>query len=513
MANPFDQFDAPPVKGGNPFDEFDAAPAAPRKPSAKDSAPKPNFGQTMADIGTSALSGLGKGTAQLSGDIIGAMRGNVPFYQNPTQQTNAVLANALAGLVPTKNKVLGSTLRAAVNPSAETFSQMQGTLTGAFQPNNKPGEEFKPQTRSGRLAQTAAQFVPTGVAAGPGGIVRRIAESAASGLASEAGGQLAEGTPLEGAARLVGALSTGAGSNVVRNVNAAVKAEKLIPSIEKIKETSSNLYNAADEAGLIISGSKIKQEASKLKNILANEGIDKNLHPAAFAAMNRFLKTQGNVTLKGVETLRRIASDATTTANKADRRMARIIVDHVDDFVGNLKSTDTMGVDPTAATKMLSTARDLWKKSAKAQTVEDLIEKAKSNPEGVLGFENAVKSQFTKLANNARGMSRFLPEEQAAIKKVAKGETIQNIQRLIGKFAPTNPLTLYGPAAAALASPMALLVPVGGTIAKTASTLTAAKNAKAASQLIRGGIKPTKVPILDRRALLAAQMATQDQEQ
>ena len=32
MANPFDQFDAPAVKGGNPFDEFDAAPAAPRVP-------------------------------------------------------------------------------------------------------------------------------------------------------------------------------------------------------------------------------------------------------------------------------------------------------------------------------------------------------------------------------------------------------------------------------------------------------------------------------------------------
>lgn len=491
----------------------EAEAAAARKPTAKASAPKPNFGQTMADIGTSALSGLGKGTAQLSGDIIGAMQGNVPFYQNPTQQTNAVLANALAGLVPTKNKVLGSTLRAAVNPSAETFSQMQGTLTGAFQPNNKPGEEFKPQTRSGRLAQTATQFVPTGVAAGPGGIVRRVAESAASGLASEAGGQLAEGTPFEGAARLVGALSTGAGANVVRNVNAAAKAEKLIPSIEKIKEVSSGLYDAADNAGLIISAPKMRQEASKLEGILADKGIDKTLHPKAFAAMNRFIKTKDNVTLKGIETLRRIASDATTATDKADRRMARIVVDHIDDFVNKLKPSDTMGVDPTAATKMLSTARDLWKKSAKAQTVEDLITKAKNNPEGVLGFEDAVKSQFNKLANNARGMARFSPEEQAAIKKVAKGEPIQNIQRLIGKMAPTNPLAIFGSIGTAFVNPMALILPPVGAIGKTASTMTAAKNAKAASQLIRSGVKPTKLPILDRRALLAAQMATQDQEQ
>jgi hypothetical protein len=464
----------------------EAEAAAARKPSAKAAAPKPTLGQTMADIAQSAPTKLAQGIAGmvgLPGDIAQGVKAAQyaidPKYQEGSFEPWNVL--------PTSKNV-NTTLAKALNGYKE------------------------PTTTAGQYTGTALSFIPSAVA-GTGSIGKRVLESAASGLASEAGGQVAKGTPLEGVARLAGALSTGAGTNIVKNVNAAVKAEKLIPSIENIKEASSGLYDAADNAGLIISGSKIKQEASKLKNILANEGIDKNLHPAAFAAMNRFLKTQGNVTLKGVETLRRIASDATTTANKADRRMARIIVDHVDDFVGSLKPTDTMGVDPTAATKMLSTARDLWKKSAKAQTVEDLITKAKSNPEGIFNFENAVKAQFTKLANNARGMARFSPEEQAAIQKVAKGETIQNIQRLIGKFAPTNPLTLYGPAAVAVTNPMALLVPAAGSIAKTASTLTAAKNAKAASQLIRGGVKPTKVPILDRRALLAAQMATQDQEQ
>jgi hypothetical protein len=474
-----------------------AVPVAPTAPVA----PQATGRQTMSDMAMSALSGLGKGTAEVTGDIASSIRGNVPFFESPTQRVGATLANALANLVPNKN--LKAATVAAINPNAENFVNVQRQLTG----------NFKPQTTAGQFTQTAAEFVPIGAAAGPGGLGRRVLESAASGLASEAGGQMAKGTPFEGAARMAGALSTGAASNIVKNAKAVADAKKLIPSIEQIKNTSSNLYDAADQAGLIINGRKMRQEASSLQNILANEGIDKTLHPAAFAAMNRILNTKGNVTLKGIETLRKIATSATTTANSADRRMARIIVDHVDDFINNLKSSDTMGVDPRAATQMLSSARDLWKKSAKAQTIEDMITKAKNNPEGVLNFENAVKSQFTKLLNNPRGMARFSPEEQAAITKVAKGEPIQNMQRLIGKMAPTNPLAIFGSIGATAINPSALLAPVAGSIAKAASTMTAAKNARAASQLVRGGSNATKVPILDRRALLAAEMARQDQGQ
>ena len=366
----------------------------------------------------------------------------------------------------------------------------------------------EPTTTAGKYTGSALSFVPSAVA-GAGSLGKRVLESAASGVASEAGGQLAEGTPLEGAARIAGALSTGVGSAVAKNMKAVSEAKALIPTVEGIKAQASNLYDAADKAGLIIGAKKFRQGAVDLRNTLANEGIDKDLHPAAFSAMNRILNTKGNVTLKGVETLRRIASDASTTINKADRRMARIVVDHVDDFVKGLKANDTMGVDPTSATQMLSNARELWSKAAKADTIEALIGKAKNNANGVLGFEDAVRGQFRKLVNNERGMRRYSAAEQEAIKKVAKGEPIQNIQRLIGKLAPTNPLTVFGSLGASAFNPAILSVPAAGAVGKIASTMTAAKNANAASQLVRGAKAAKTVPVLDRRALLAAQMANQ----
>jgi hypothetical protein len=453
--------------------QLNATPAAPAKPT---------FGQTMSDIVQSAPTKLAQGVAGvvgLPGDIAQGVK-IAQYALDPNYKDSS--------LEPWN-----------VLPTSKKINEKLATALGGYK---------EPTTTAGKYSGAALSFIPSAVS-GTGSVGKRIFESAASGMGSEAGGQLAKGTFLETPARIAGALATGAGSAIVKNAKAISEAEALLPTVEGLKTQASNLFDAADKAGLIIDAKKFKQSAVDLKNTLANEGIDKDLHPSAFAAMNRILGTNGNVTLKGVETLRRIASDATTTINKADRRMARIVVDHVDDFVKNLKPQDTMGVDPTSATQMLSQARELWAKASKADTIETLIQKAKNNANGVLGFEDAVRGQFRKLADNARGMARYSAEEQNAIKKVAEGEPIQNVQRLIGKFAPTNPLTVLGSLGAAALNPFVLAVPAAGAAGKIASTLTANKNANAVSQIVRGLVNPKTAPVLDRRALLAAQMANQ----
>jgi DNA-binding transcriptional regulator YdaS (Cro superfamily) len=457
--------------------------------SQEAAATKPTFGQTAADMGMSAISGLGKGTAQLAGDLVGHMKGGLPFVQTPTQRVGSTMARALSNVTPSKTGIAKAAVRAALDPNAETFANMQDTF----------GSKFRPKTLPGKLTRTAAEFVPMGAVAGPGGIARRVAESAASGAASEAAGQLAKGSKYEDAARLAGAISTGAGTSAVKNMAAVAEAKALTPTIEGIKKARDALYEASDNAGLIINATKFKQNAVNLMDTLAKEGIDKTIHPEAFAAMKKIVSTPGNVTLKGVEILRKTASAASTSMNKSDRRMARIIVDHVDDFVQNLKAADTMGVDPKAATQMLSQARSLAAKAFKAEAIESLINKAK----GADNFETAVRNNFRKLYDNPRGIGRFSAEEQEAIKKVARGEPIQNAQRAIGKLAPANVMTM----AASLFQPAVLPVVAGSMAAKSASKATAAKNAQAVSQLVRGGKAAKTVPVLDRRALLAIQMA------
>ncbi len=282
-------------------------------PPAASDAFKPTFGQTMADVGMSALNGLGRGLAQGTGDIVSSFQGNVPFYQNPTQQANAVLANALAGLVPTKTKVLASTVRAAANPNAQTFAQMQSTLTGALQPNTKPGEEFKPQTTPGRFAQTAAEFVPMGVAGGPGSVVRRVGESAALGAISEAGGQLTEGTPFEGFARAAAPVIALAVSKSPKALAGALKlgtAEKSSIAVGDKAKALLTEQRAASAAAAAKAEADAIAQAERAKNLLTRQTDTKGRALAALledrkatTAAVRRAETKGVTQGKRSETL------------------------------------------------------------------------------------------------------------------------------------------------------------------------------------------------------------------
>lgn len=136
----------------------------------------------------------------------------------------------------------------------------------------------------------------------------------------------------------------------------------------------------------------------------------------------------------------------------------------------------------------LKTARDLWSRAAKAQTIQNLIDKAGVNGSNYTasGLENSLRVQFRKLANNDRGMSRFSPQEQNAIRLVATGgspASLNNALRYLGKFSPQG----FFPAVTEMVGvahfgPIALAVPAAGfagRVGATAMTKAAAERAVA----------------------------------
>ena len=74
------------------------------------------------------------------------------------------------------------------------------------------GKFYEPQTTPGKFAHTAAEFVPAAVLTGSEGIAANVLKGAVlPGVASEAAGELTEGSPYEGVARFGGALAGGVG--------------------------------------------------------------------------------------------------------------------------------------------------------------------------------------------------------------------------------------------------------------------------------------------------------------
>ena len=132
------------------------------------------------------------------------------------------------------------------------------------------------------------------------------------------------------------------------------------------------------------------------------------------------------------------------------------------------------------------------------------------------GYENALRTQFRTLAKNANKMRGFSKTEQTAIERVAKGGPLENTLRMLGKFAPTGVVStvMSGGAGAAIGGPVgAVALPAAGFAARQGATALTARNARAASELMRSG----QLPALGRMApadveLMRALMVGQGQQ-
>lgn len=365
------------------------------------------------------------------------------------------------------------------------------------------GGYYEPKTTAGKYTDTIAQFAPAALA--PGSALVRAGRVLVPGSVSEAAGQAATGTPYEGAARVGGAvLGAMAGGGIKNALTRA--AQDAVPSTQEIKAAASAAYKRADQAGVVIKHDAVQGLGDKIDKAVTDAGIDPTLHPKAVAAVNRVLGSSGDITLKQMDILRRVANGAAGSMDKDESRIAHIVLDHIDDFVENLSAKDTLAGNTGEATSAIKDARSLWSKQAKSSTIDNLIDRAKNRSEVVSGsgLENALRVEFRGLAQNEKRMSRFSPEEQRAIRDVARGGAVSNFARTIGKLAPTNLISILGEMGAIAHDPKALAIPIAGTVGRVVATNMTKKAAKAASEIVRRGGKPSAVALIAPETLSAA---------
>jgi hypothetical protein len=478
MANPFDQFDAQPQQGGNPFDQFDA-PAQKQQPN------------TLTDVVRSIPGGIAKGVSAIAG-IPGDINAGVDW---------------LMGLTPEQKAKRDSM---SLIPGPPTSGQIADTIAAPF------GGYYQPKTSAGHYAETIASFAPSAVS--PGSAVKRIARAVVPGAASEAAGQATEGTDLESAARVAGAVAGGAGLGAIEK-GAAAKSLPKTPTTKELFTAGRQSYNTAQASPLIVSGQAVQRTVQAIKSDLAGMAFHPGLQPKTAAVLGELEKVASqNHTLAGVETLRKLAGHAAGAVEKSDRMMGRVIKDHIDDLVNNLTPGDLVGAPDPAAISALKDARLNWARASKGEIIDGLIEKAKLNAPNfsASGYENSLRIQFRKLANNDRAMRRFSADEQQAIKRVAKGGIVENSLRQLGKFAPTGIVStgIGAGIGASIGGPVgAVAVPAAGAAARQGAKALTSRNAKRASELVRRGgpapVNPAKGAPTSEAALAAAVAAQQ----
>lgn len=359
---------------------------------------------------------------------------------------------------------------------------------------------------------TAMKAVPAGM-------------TGARGLAARTGAMAGEGALYGGVSALgndqdvltgmgYGAAGGAAGNLVGEGISAAVSkvAGRANPrpqtmGADQLKDASRAAYSRADQAGVIVRPEGIQRLGQQIQGDLVEFGYHPQLQPRVGAVLQELDRLgQGNVTFKGLDQMRKIASAAGSSTDASERALASKIVSRIDDYMGNLGAEDVLTGNAQEASSAIREARDMWGRARKLETANELIERAGLNA-GSSGsggnIENATRQQLKRILNNPKTKRGFSKDEQAAIRDVVLGTPSQNALRLAGKLSPQgNGLMLgLGLGGTALAPQFALPAMAVGAASKRGSEAITQRNVRKLSDLIASGGS--------RAALQAPKNATQ----
>lgn len=308
-------------------------------------------------------------------------------------------------------------------------------------------------------------------------------------------------------------------------------------SAEQLRTRADIAYRNAEKAGVVVSPESLKAKTPKFESVLKEEGYDAGLHPQLSAVLNRLqIEVETPKTLKEIDTLRRIVRSPTKTFDNPDQqRIAYRLLDEFDDYVNNLSAKDLAveGGKVKTATRELTKARNFYNRSKKSDEIADIFERAEIRAGANFtqsGLENSLRQELKSLALNKKRLGMFSDAEQNAIKAAAKGGSIQNVLRNIGKYAATSPIPtgVGGGLGAGIGAMLGgvpgaviggALVPTIGGAARAGATRMGLNRLEEIQKMVSLGRMPEiqsrtrLVPVTGLRGLLASPVDQQFEEQ
>jgi hypothetical protein len=310
----------------------------------------------------------------------------------------------------------------------------------------------------------------------------QTSRSLAGQLAQAPGTQLAVSVPSAAAAQYVGettgspALGMLAGAGVGAAGGIRPKQTEAIPTIDDLRAFSSAAYQRSADAGAVIKPESLSNAGQKIVEKVSNKiVIDPEVDTQATAVIRRLTKTfESPQSLEQLDLTRQFIRDAAAGGGR-DSKFARESLKEFDNYINTLGAKDLVAGNAKQAVSALNEARDLWKRSQKAQIFEDIMQSADIRSVtnySQSGMENALRRKLVNLADS-EDMKFFTKTEQQAIRSAAKGGNVQNFLRWAGRLSPSSIVAGAGGSylGASLLGPAgAVIAPVAGGIAKIGAT-------------------------------------------
>jgi hypothetical protein len=284
---------------------------------------------------------------------------------------------------------------------------------------------------------------------------------------------------------------------------------------EELKAAARSAYDAADQAGVMFNGDGVNSLRSNIIKDLTDRGFDPANEPGVMPVIKRLQDMgTGNVTLKGLDTLRKVASNGFVPGNKSNNAALTQIIDRIDELATKADPSMVMMGDQRAGSQALQKARKLWSSASKLETVNGLLDRAGLNA-GSSGsggnVENATRQQLKRMLTNESMRRGLTADEKMALRQAVLGTKTQNALRLAGKISPTTGgLTAMTGIAGTLAAPgFSVPAMIAGYGAKKTAEYISRKSVGDLVNLIAHGGDAQSLPVIKNAVQMLAESKRQ----
>jgi hypothetical protein len=290
------------------------------------------------------------------------------------------------------------------------------------------GDFYKPQGRIEQLANTAGQFLPAAIG-GPETLGTKLATRvAAPAIASEAAGALTGDNPYAKATgAVVGAM---AGPAAFNRAVKAFKPAAAEATLDDIKAAARAGYQHQDVKDVRFAAQPTEDLANNISVDLRGNGFRPNIQETGKPVFELVDELRGASNVSDLDSVRRALGNIAKQRDPVGQLTPNAIaankaIEHISDFLPNLKQSDLLAGNAQKANAILDEARQNWGAYKRAQTVQTMAENAAINASaahsgGNLG--NATRQAFKPFVkNNFAKAFGYTDEEKAALKKIVSG--------------------------------------------------------------------------------------------
>lgn len=403
----------------------------------------PTHESAASDIAKSAGTGLVKGALGIAGMVpdISAAAHNVANKYLIDPILNATIGKPSGGAVPERT----------VDPN-----QMFGSESLQKGLESVTGELHKPQTVAGEYAQTAGEFAPGLLGGGEGLLARLGKQVLAPAVASETAGQITKGTEAEPYARIAGAVGGGGLASLLGR-EAGVAA----PTIAELKASSNARYEHPDVKAVRFAAQPTEELANRASIDLRAEGFRPNLEQNGKPVFQLVDELRGASNVDDIHGVRKALGNLAKERDNVGQMTpnaaaATKAIDHINDFLPNLKRSDVLVGDAGKAATILKEAAQDYGAYKRAKDIATRGENALDTAGSTYGGGNANNAQRQALRplskNDFQKARGYNQDEKDALRAAVRGNFVGNTARAIGKLGPDTGLKGIHHIGAAVAS-------------------------------------------------------------